>query len=212
MTASSDHEVVHPPIHYVGTPVMFLCTENEDGSTNLAPASSYWALGDIAVLGLETSSRTSQNLVARGEITVSFPSPDLVPAIEAIGNTTGVEKVPADKEGRYTFVKDKFALAHLTPQPSTHVRPPRVLECELQLEGRLLRATSGVGDYLMAEVAVVAVHARPHLIVAGTQHIDPRRWQPTIYSYRHYFGLGDDRGHRPSSPLRTASSPATSSR
>ena len=37
---------INPPVLYFGTPVIILSTLNEDGSTNLSPLSSAWALGD----------------------------------------------------------------------------------------------------------------------------------------------------------------------
>jgi flavin reductase (DIM6/NTAB) family NADH-FMN oxidoreductase RutF len=36
---------IEPKILYLGTPVARLSSLNEDGSTNLAPISSFWALG-----------------------------------------------------------------------------------------------------------------------------------------------------------------------
>ena len=40
------HLTIEPSILYVGTPVALLSTVNEDGTVNLAPMSSAWALGD----------------------------------------------------------------------------------------------------------------------------------------------------------------------
>ena len=109
--------------------------------------------------------------------------------------------VPEGKRPRYRHVADKFAAAGLTPQPSEAVAPPRVAECALQLEAVVRRATPGVGDYHMVEAEVVRVHAAPEIVVPGTDHIDPRAWQPTIYSFRHYFGLGAEHGFRPTSDV-----------
>lgn len=39
-------KIIQPSILYYGTPVILLSTMNEDGSTNLSPLSSSWALGD----------------------------------------------------------------------------------------------------------------------------------------------------------------------
>jgi flavin reductase (DIM6/NTAB) family NADH-FMN oxidoreductase RutF len=47
-----EHVTITPKILYFGTPVVLLSTENEDGSANLAPMSSAWALGHVVVLGL----------------------------------------------------------------------------------------------------------------------------------------------------------------
>ncbi|MGE5704689.1 MAG: flavin reductase family protein, partial [Clostridia bacterium] len=36
---------IKPSILYYGTPVILLTTQNEDGSSNISPLSSSWALG-----------------------------------------------------------------------------------------------------------------------------------------------------------------------
>src|SRR4029453_11075439 len=46
------HLTIEPSILYVGTPVALLSTANDDGTINLAPMSSAWALGDVVVLGV----------------------------------------------------------------------------------------------------------------------------------------------------------------
>ena len=178
---------------------MLISSENADGSANLSPASSYWALGQMLVLGLLADGHTAANLAERPGLTVNFPGPELWHHIEAIADTTGADPVPIAKSGRYVHEKDKFGRLGLTPQPSELVTPPRVQECALQFETVVRRTTLGVGDYLMVEAEVVRVHASPDIVVPGTNHIDPQSWAPTIYSFRHYFGLGTEHGFRPTS-------------
>jgi flavin reductase (DIM6/NTAB) family NADH-FMN oxidoreductase RutF len=60
--ATPEHITIEPNVLYVGTPVMLLCTENADGSTNISPASSYWALEKMLVLGLLADGHTIANL------------------------------------------------------------------------------------------------------------------------------------------------------
>ena len=190
------HRVVRPPILYAGTPVILLSSLNGDGTPNLAPASSYWALGQMLALGLESDGQTLANLQERPQLTVSFPSPPLWPAVERIADLTGRADIPAAKAGRYTHHADKFAAAGLTPQASDLVAPPRVAECLLQLEAEVSRITPGVtGEYAIAEAEVVRVHA-DRRIVADGDHIDPLAWQPIVYSFRHYFGIGEPLGAR----------------
>lgn len=45
-------ELIKPKILYYGTPVILLNTLNEDGTVNISPISSSWALGDCIVLGV----------------------------------------------------------------------------------------------------------------------------------------------------------------
>jgi hypothetical protein len=67
------HVTVEPSILYFGTPVVLISTENEDGTANLAPMSSAWWLGWRCMLGLQTASKTPQNMI-RGAVR---PQPDL---------------------------------------------------------------------------------------------------------------------------------------
>src|SRR5215213_6740804 len=61
------HRVINPSILYVGTPVALITTLNADGTPNISPMSSAWALGDRVVLGMSTGSQGSENAVREGE-------------------------------------------------------------------------------------------------------------------------------------------------
>jgi flavin reductase (DIM6/NTAB) family NADH-FMN oxidoreductase RutF len=196
---AAQHLVIKPNVLYVGTPVMLLCTENADGSSNMSAASSYWALEQMLVLGLLADGQTIANLHERPGLTVNFPGPDLWRHVEFIADTTGADPVPEAKSSRYVHESDKFGRAGLTPQASEIVLPPRIQECALQFEAEVRRATPGLGDYYLVEAEVVRVHASADIVVPGTNHIDPRAWEPTIYSFRHYFGLGVEHGFRSTS-------------
>ena len=56
------HIAIEPKILYFGTPVVLISTLNEDGSANLAPMSSAWALGWNIALGFGNSGKTIENL------------------------------------------------------------------------------------------------------------------------------------------------------
>lgn len=203
------HQVVRPSILYAGTPVVLLVSLSDDGRPNLAAASSYWALGQMLALGLETDGHTLGNLEARPQLTVNFPSPSLWQAVERIAELTGREDIPSAKAGRYAYCADKFAAAGLTPQPSQVAEPPRVAECRLQLEAEVRRITTGVtGDYAIAEAEVMRVHADPR-IVTDEDHINPLTWQPIVYSFRHYFAIGTALGPRGGSAAAGPSMPKT---
>ncbi|MFD6658481.1 flavin reductase family protein [Streptomyces parvus] len=193
---SSEHVTVTPSILYFGTPVVLLSTENENGSFNLAPMSSAWALGHVIVLGLGAEGQTAHNLRSRRDLVVNLPGPAQWPAVERLAPLTGRTPVPAGKRGSFRFVPDKFAAAGLRPQPSALVRPPRVAACPMQLEARVARAQpDSSGDFLIVEAQVLKVHADPRIVVPGSQHIDPAAWSPLIYNFRHYYGLGPELGH-----------------
>lgn len=182
-------------ILYFGTPVVLISTLNEDGSPNIGPMSSAWALGNSVMLGLGTDGKTYENLTQRRECVLNFPSEDMAAAVERLAPLTGKFPVPADKAERYRYEKDKFGAAGLTPAPSAVVGPPRIAECPLQFEA-VFRAAHRVGGddagIAAVEVEVMRMHAREDLLIDAT-HIAPGRWKPLIYNFRHYFGLAQQR-------------------
>ncbi|MFB8121435.1 flavin reductase family protein [Streptomyces bacillaris] len=193
---SCEHVTVTPSILYFGTPVVLLSTENEDGSFNLAPMSSAWALGHVIVLGLGVGGQTAHNLRSRRDLVINLPTPAQWPAVERLAPLTGRTPVPVDKRDSFRFEPDKFAAAGLRPQPSELVRPPRVAECPMQLEARVAQVRPDAsGEFLIVEAQVLKVHADPRIVVTGSQHIDPAAWSPLIYNFRHYYGLGPELGH-----------------
>lgn len=189
------HIAIQPEILYFGTPVVLLSTENVDGTTNLAPMSSAWALGQVVVLGLGAEGQTARNLVDRPDVVINVPGPSLWEAVERLAPLTGRNPVPPHKP-THRYEPAKFEAAGFHQQRSRLVRPPRVAECPLQLEARANRARLDAGeDFLIVEAHVLAVHADPEIVIPGTHHIDPSAWSPLIYNFRHYFGLGDQLGH-----------------
>ncbi|TDQ47220.1 flavin reductase family protein [Actinorugispora endophytica] len=208
-----NHRRIEPRILYFGTPVVLVSTLNEDGTPNLAPISSAWALGFLLVMGLGATGQTARNLAARPELVVNLPAADQWRQVERLAPLTGRHPVPEGKPPGCRFEADKFGAAGLSPQPSELVGPPRVAECPLQLEARASQVRFDDSDvYAVVEADVLRVHAEESLVVPGTQHIDPARWNPLVYSFRHYFGLGPQRGHsyRSETPDRPDPASATS--
>jgi flavin reductase (DIM6/NTAB) family NADH-FMN oxidoreductase RutF len=195
-TITAPHVPVAPKILYFGTPVVLISTENPDGSSNLAPISSAWALGKHVVVGLGRGGQSLENLERTGECVLNLPSPELWQAVERLAPLTGKNPVPAYKAAQFRYESDKFGAAGLTPVPAEHVRPARVLECPLQIEGRVVAIHSlggPDGPACAVEVEALQTYADPR-IVLGPNHIDPTAWSPLIYNFRHYFGLGAELG------------------
>ncbi|MGE5333163.1 MAG: flavin reductase family protein [Nitrososphaerota archaeon] len=191
------HRVVAPKILYFGTPVVLITTANDDGSANLAPMSSAWALGSTIVLGLGEEGKTAENLARTGECVLNLPSADMWQAVEKLAPLTGKNPVPEYKRASaFRYERAKFAAAGLTPQPSARVAPPRVAECPLQIEAQVRDIRSfhnAASGALVVEVEAVMVHASAE-IIQDESHIRPGAWHPLIYNFRHYFGLGPELG------------------
>jgi flavin reductase (DIM6/NTAB) family NADH-FMN oxidoreductase RutF len=189
--------IIEPKILYFGTPVALVSSLNEDGTTDVAPISSFWALGWTLTLGLLTETKTADNLTRHAECVVNIPGPDLWQQIEKLAPLTGKNPVPELKAKQFRFEPRKFETAGLTPMPSDVVAPQRVKECPVQLEGRVTamhplqgERLNQLGGGIAAEIEVLRVHAIEDLILRDN-YIDPAKWSPLIYNFRHYFRLAD---------------------
>lgn len=198
--AASEHLTISPSVLYFGTPVVLITTLNSDGTPNISPMSSAWALGDQVVLGLGSSGQGAENLQRERECVLNFPSPALWPQVERIARATARNPVPSHKaQAGYEYVADKFALGAFTAIASQMVRPPRIAECPIQFEAKLVAIHGEPVEnqpefHLIAETRVLRVHAHSSIVVPNTHHIDPAKWSPLLYVFRHYFGTGTELG------------------
>lgn len=205
MTKSSSPDVqfpaIAPKILYFGTPVALVSTVNHAGSHNLAPISSFWTLGWTMTLGLLTETQTLKNFQQRPDCVVNLPTPELWEQVERLAPLTGQDPVPEKKRAQFHFEPDKFAAGGFTPLASELVRAQRVLECPVHLEARMRQIhmldgeprLGSLGGGAAVEIEVLRVHVRRDLILRDN-YIDADKWQPLIYNFRHYFGLGQQLG------------------
>ena len=189
---------IEPKILYFGTPVALISSLNEDGTTNLAPMSSFWALGWTLMLGLLDETKTAENLARHPECVVNLPAPELWRMVEALAPLTGKNPVPQIKAAQFRFEADKFLAAGFTRLASELVQPNRVLECSVHMEARVIRLHRMEGEKLKklgggvaAEVEIVRVHVANDLVF-GDNYIDPHKWSPLLYNFRHYFRLAEN--------------------
>ena len=192
---------ISPKILYFGTPVALITSINEDGSPNLAPVSSFWALGWTITLGLLSDTKTLENLRTRPDCVVNLPSPEMWRQVETLAPLTGGNPVPEDKQEKFRFEKDKFQAAGFSCWRSEVVSAPRVRECPVQMEAVVRKIHHLEGDAKLqklgggaaVEVEILRVHVR-HDFILKDHYIDPGKWQPLVYNFRHYFGLGEELG------------------
>jgi len=187
---------IQPKILYYGMPIYLLSTLNEDGTTNISPMSSSWALGNYMILGIGLGGQSIGNLERSRECVINFPSALQWKQVEKIAPYTGVEHVPVYKqEMGYTYQKDKFTMAGFTPLDSQSVKPQRIKECPLQIEANVKQIRIPEYDpfFAIVETEVIHVHAHEE-IIKGENHIDPQKWSPLFYNFRHYFSIGEELG------------------
>jgi flavin reductase (DIM6/NTAB) family NADH-FMN oxidoreductase RutF len=197
--------LIQPKMLYFGTPVVLISSLNADGSTNLAPMSSAWWLGNTAILGMSLHSQTVANLTRRPSLVLNLVDPMLTAAVDRLALLTGHPEVPEYKQARgYTFAADKFQAAGLTPVSSragvddgdstAGPRPAAVAESLIHLEGQVRRIheIDEPGSGLRAlEVAVTGTWVDEDLMMTDhPTYIDAQRWDPLIMKFTQYFAGG----------------------
>ncbi len=195
--SASRHQVIQPTILYFGTPIALVTTLNADGTANIGPMSSAWALGYTVVMGWENTAHTFSNLERERQCVINLPHDALVGQVETLAPLTGRNPPAPHKADKFRFEPRKFEAAGLTEQASDTVKPPRIAECPLQLEAAITAihepATQPDGAHFrIVEAHVQRVHAHSGIVKPGTHHIDPLVWRPLLYVFRHYFSTGSE--------------------
>ena len=184
--------VLNPKMLYFGTPVVLVSSLNEDGTTNLAPMSSAWWVGDTAMLGLSANSQTVRNLEQRPLCVLNLAGAGMVDAVDRLALLTGRPDVPEYKRARgYTYERDKFTAGGLTAVPYGDGMPHGVAESPIQLEGRV-RAIHNIdapdSGLRALEMSVLRTHVDEDLLMDGhPTYIDPLRWNPLFMKFTEYF-------------------------
>jgi flavin reductase (DIM6/NTAB) family NADH-FMN oxidoreductase RutF len=184
--------ILNPKMLYFGTPVLLISSLNPDGTTNLAPMSSAWWVGQTAMLGMSVNSQTVRNLQQRPACVLNLVDATMVDAIDRLALLTGRPDVPDYKRDRgYTYQPDKFTAAGLTPVPFGPGLPCGVAESLIQMEGvvRNIHAIDEADSGLRAiEVAVQRTHVEEKLLMADhPTYIDPLGWDPLFMKFTEYF-------------------------
>ena len=181
-----------PNMFYYGFPVVLLSTIDEKGKADVTPISCTFTFGTNAVIALVKLNQAYENVMAVPEVVLNLPNASMWEQVEKIAPYTAKDPVPAQKAAKYTHTDDKFALGGFTPLASDKVRPPRVAECPIQAEAKVVNVNDRNG-YVLLELEIVQVHAQDHLVMEGNK-INPLQWEPLIYNFKHYYGIGEHKG------------------
>ncbi len=121
--------------------------------------------------------RYSHELISRQkEYVVNLPPAALLPKVLACGSMSGRDK-------------DKFAETGLTPLPATHVKPPLIAECPVNIECRVLQIET-IGDHDLFQGEVLAHHVSPDVLTDDGK-LDPDKLSTIVLAGGHFFDLGE---------------------
>ena len=181
-----------PNMFYYGFPVVLLSTVDANGKADVTPITCTFTLGTNAVIALVKLNQAYDNIMAVPEAVFNLPNASMWEKVEAIAPYTAKDPVPAQKAAKYTHTDDKFALGGFTPLASVKVRPPRVAQCPIQAEAKVVNVNDRNG-YALIELEFLQVHAEDNLVL-DSDKINPLNWEPLIYNFKHYYGIGEHKG------------------
>ncbi|MBC7288494.1 MAG: flavin reductase family protein [Armatimonadetes bacterium] len=120
--------------------------------------------------------RYSHELISRQrEFVVNLPKADIMDKVWACGRCSGRNV-------------DKFAEFGLTPLPATHVKPPLIAECPVNIECKVIGIET-IGDHDLFKGEVLEVHVDPDIL--GTNgKIDPDKLDTIVMTSWGFFRLG----------------------
>ncbi len=198
--------IISPAIFYWGTPVVLITTLNPDGTTNIAPMSSAWWLGNRCMLGMGAISQTTINLIRTRQCVLNLASDSMANAVNALARTSGSKAILTAQPGDglayfksvngYEYVADKFGRAGLTPLKSELVEPMRIAECPAQMEAELvgtyemMHDADTKGAIIALEVRILRTHVHEEIRMEEyPNRVDPDKWRPMIMSFQELYGL-----------------------
>jgi flavin reductase (DIM6/NTAB) family NADH-FMN oxidoreductase RutF len=156
----------------VPRPIALVTTVSPDGLVNAAPFSMFNMLGEEPPLVMISINRlpedrlkdTAANIAATGEFVVHLTDENMAAKMHGCG-----ESLPADQS--------ELDLVGLTPAPSVHVRPPRILEAPVAFECTLWETVETTSrSIFMGEIR--HLHARDDLIDTATWRVSLQQYFP----------------------------------
>ncbi|MBM5575235.1 flavin reductase family protein [Deefgea sp. CFH1-16] len=158
----------------VPRPIAWVTSTNKDGSINIAPFSYFNIVSSEPLIvslsvnrrqdqsGLNEQKDTAQNLLNGGDCVIHIPSHDHAPAVHATGSSTPPSQAQIDALG-------------LMFAASQAVKTPRIENCAVALEGRLMQHIE-VGQPIAADlllIEIVHIYTADDLLHNGRVHPEP---------------------------------------
>jgi len=162
------------------SPASLVTSIDADGTANIITLGETFNLSirKPVIVGIAIApERHSHKLISeQKEFVVNLPTGDLLPQVMQVGSRSGREH-------------DKFDEIDLTAIPATHVKPPLIAECPVNIECRLLDVQS-IGDHDLFQGEVLAHHVSPDVLNEDGK-FDPTKLSTVVMAGGHFFDLGE---------------------
>ena len=174
----SPRRIVYP------TPAALITCVDEEGRPNIITLAevAHPCIANPTMMMLAIApERYSNGLIRKTrEFVVNFPTANLAEKVDGCGCVSGRDV-------------DKFDRFGLTPLPASHVKPPLIKECPINVEC-VLKSVQPIGyhDFFMGEV--VAIHVDEE-VLDERGGIVPGKLNPLVFVLGEYWNVGRRLGH-----------------
>jgi hypothetical protein len=152
-------------------------------------------------LGLLAETKTLENLEKHRRQICSFRSEIYRSCLQVRDFAPSKARVLPPAATCQAMANSQHSPGAFTPLSSEVVSALRVKECPVQMEAvtRNIYPLKGdsrlqkLGGGAAVEVEILRVHVREDFVMKEN-YVDPEKWRPLIYNFRHYFGLGEELG------------------
>lgn len=131
-----------------------------------------------AAISLRESRHTLERIRATGTLTINTARASDAAVVDYFGTTAGRDT-------------DKFAVTGWTLEPSVEVSAPRIVECPLQLECKVVQEVD-LGSHVLLIAEIVQSHADESILDDSGEMVDVGKLDPLVYiaGSREYWHLG----------------------
>jgi flavin reductase (DIM6/NTAB) family NADH-FMN oxidoreductase RutF len=162
------------------SPAALITSIDSEGRPNIITLGECFNLSirEPVIVGIAIApERYSHGLIsAQKEFVVNLPPASLLPKVLEVGSVSGRDH-------------DKFAEVGLTPLPATHVKPPLIAECPVNIECKLLFVQT-IGDHDLFAGEVLAHHVDPD-VLGENGRFDPAKLTTIVLAGGHFLSLGE---------------------
>lgn len=168
------------------TPAGLITSVSRDGVPNIITLGEVFNLSirSPVIVGIAIApERYSHELISETrEFVVNLPTASMIDTVLGCGSCSGRDGV------------NKFERFGLTPMPASHVRPPLIAECPINIECKVLKIET-IGDHDLFQGEVLAEHvSRSVLDEKGA--VDPAKLDPLVFVRSGFWAVGKRVGTR----------------
>lgn len=190
------HHIYTSDLHF-GTPVGLVTTTDTKGNDDIEVAHCSWSLRGEVVLPLDASSRAVENLRSLAELVINLPSAAMGARVKHLVDRNTKRGDAFDMSLATGGVAGEPTRSGFTRRRSETVLPPRIVECQIQMEAivaAMFEVKGAPDSFAMLVAHVVALHVHTDIVDSESHTVDPCRWSPLLYSFGEYRSVGAELG------------------